>query len=64
MGGTLPWQRVGKSSYLLYDWVILFIGHTRGEPAAQSLDSICNENKRPGPSVSHSTNTPRHLLCN
>lgn len=36
-----PQQRVNSSSYLLNDWVILFIGHTRGEPAVQSLDSIC-----------------------
>lgn len=36
-----PWQKVGSSSYLLYDWVILFIGHTRWGPAARSSDSTC-----------------------
>lgn len=47
-----PCLQPGHSSYLLYDWVILFIGHTRGEPAVRSSDSTCKGERKAWP-VSH-----------
>lgn len=44
-----PCLQPGHSTYLLYDWVILFIGHTRGEPAVRSGDSICKGERKAWP---------------
>lgn len=50
--------RGGSSSYLLDDWVILFIGHTRGsQPPGPQTRSV-RESEKSELSVSCSANTP------